>query len=367
MKSRFAISCIAALLTVLAVFAEDPLGIRITRCDYDIYGVDIDFVTDIPPPYIVGVFCAEEACFVTSRCYPIKYKIVNSTSATLGGEFFKRANSFVQVFSASMTNQFHAFRQRTPTELERYYEKIHQKESDNRSIIPYNRGLVESADRADMVVIADYTWGAFIPTDMPTITLAGRAKGYKARVCETNLWQTMVETKSGFWSNLVTGVIHGYKEDVVTNLYFDAYVTNHTQSTHSTSAITAEGDIWWNGIATNTWNDESVRVKVYSVNTWSNGVGSVMHEYEVPDQTFGPFDTSIGCGYRIILDEKTDKYTVQRAYSMLTNMSNEVLLKRPIVPLTAHDGKKMTVDFLGVKGYAAETNATQDVFHWNGL
>ena len=104
----------------------------------------------------------------------------------------------------------------------------------------------------------------------------------------------------------------------------------------------------------------------------------VKHDPEIPEfpnmaETvsrtfrFGPFDTSRGCGYRIIYNDDKDQFDVMRAYSLFTNRSQEVVLRRNFKALSAHGGVRVGHDWMGRRAYVTDTNSVPDRIYWEGL
>lgn len=280
---RTAFLSMAALAALCA--CGDGLGIDITKTTYDVFGVDVEFETDLPPPYVVAVFTARHAQFMAdpselSRTRPVRYRIVNGRRGSIAGDFWRRkGHHFVQVLAASYTNN-PAFRAATTTERDAEYDALRDMLDPERPLAPSSagdavwsaRGRDDGAWRAyDGALLDDWTWGTFLWTDEPSIVLKGRGKHYDGT-------------------------------------YRDA-----------------------------------------------------------EEQNFGPFDTSVGTGYRVLVDERTGEFTVTRAYSLLPDCSQCVLLARPLKPLSMSDERKISMDWLGQMRYVTETNAVPHKIYWDGL
>lgn len=94
------IALAAALVISTSVTAADdePLGICITNITCLAEGYAVDFVTDLPPPYRVGVHLPEEVGLV--RAWPVAYVDTFDTHAVVTGKFYDVA-TFVQVYKTT--------------------------------------------------------------------------------------------------------------------------------------------------------------------------------------------------------------------------------------------------------------------------
>lgn len=365
---------------------EESLGIEITKCDYDEYGVTVEFETDLKPPYVVGVYPAADAGFPPkphTRARPIRWKLVDGTRARLSGDFISRGTSFVQVFTPDITNSVvlstnetpwitSSFRQATSNELERYYREF----NDARLL-----GRQCSAEAADeqwepwwcaehMTVIGDHEWGCFVRTNLSEIALSGNARGFCTWHVVTNRYQTAVEGWEQFVSNKTSGTIRDWHVSVMTNLYADAALTN----AYHRDNVTPLGNS--NVLHIVTWYEpwldfrDVVAKRFRESYDPAHGVTNYeaqVREFAVTNATFGPFDTSVGSGFRIRYFDDRDEFSVVRAYSLFTNCSQEVALRKPFKTLSRHGDLRLARDFYGNKVFVAETNAVPDRIYWEGL
>lgn len=84
---------------------SDVATILITDCKYDVAGIDVEFETGLPSPYVVAVFDISVAQF-RYRYRPLHSVMTNDKLARLEGDFCSYGNSFVQVFTADITNSY---------------------------------------------------------------------------------------------------------------------------------------------------------------------------------------------------------------------------------------------------------------------
>ena len=123
--SRAALALLCAL--ALPVFAGESASditnhvfVAITNGVLDRYFLTVDFATELPPPYLVGIFDSLDAQFPpspVSRCRPVRYKVVDGKRATLACDTRRLPYTlFVQVLPASWTNE-PGFRVLSPAEL----------------------------------------------------------------------------------------------------------------------------------------------------------------------------------------------------------------------------------------------------------
>lgn len=82
------------------------VGFFITRCCYDATGVEVEFETGLPPPYVVAVFPGIELGF-PNRIYPLHAELVDTKHVRFNGNFTRDGNAFVQVFTPAITNAIH--------------------------------------------------------------------------------------------------------------------------------------------------------------------------------------------------------------------------------------------------------------------
>lgn len=92
-------------------------GFFITRCAYDATGVEVEFETGLPPPYVVAVFHAVEFGYgCDCRFFPLHAELVYTNHVRFNGDFTRDGNAFVQVFTPAITNATHGSLKWTPLE-----------------------------------------------------------------------------------------------------------------------------------------------------------------------------------------------------------------------------------------------------------
>ena len=351
----------AALLTATTAFGSIAgLGYRITNCVYDVYGVDISFATTNEPPYLVGVFVAEEVGFF-SRIRPIRTKLVGERWASLAGCFYDRGNVFVQVFDASVTNE-PGYRVMSESERTEYFDSLHARLDGSRALAAPDDAWSDMYGEENMQLVGDNIWGSFKPSGSSEITV--RAAGRK--------WvpDLPVECPPG---HLIVSDGNDFSR---TNLSFAAVAESKAARMTSGSPC-VHG--WY-------YRHPGDPVDVY---TYANGTyetvlryvfynphfptetghirGRRISEVETVEQTLIGFDSSVGLGYRVHLDERTLSFTAERAYSLFGDRSQEVVLRRPVRALSVSGGKKVVLDWLGFIRFAADTNAVPGRIYWEGL
>ena len=355
-----------------------PLGIAIKQCVYDFKGVSVSFETDLPPPYVVAIFCPDEGGFF-SRHYPLTYTTVYEKFAYFKGDYISKGHTFLQVFTSQITSETHSsgtdiyfFRNRVNPES--YFATLvaHLDPND-----PWEDDYDPWTDKyvsEHPYIIGDQTWASFTRSTDRYVTVHTEMSGFAKWVLTTNDYQTAIETKGWICSNEVTGAWN-ISVNETTNIWYDAYVTQDVwqvkrSSIHYAGAPT--GEVWYSVNGLKTLNDARLDVKREYVRTYDPSRGVTDFDSQFTRQTgrtftFGPFDTSAGTGYRIIYFDDKDEYAVQRAYSSMTNRSEEFVLKRPFKSLSAHDGMKIALDWQGRMRFFVETNAVPYRIYPEGL
>ena len=358
MAKTFFFSSILAATTAFGDIAG--LGYRITNCVYDVFGVDISFATTNEPPYLVGVFVAEEAGF-SRRVRPIRTKLVGEKWASLSGKFYDRGNVFIQVFDASVTNE-PGYGVMTESERTAYFDRLHSRLDGSRALAAPYDAWSDRYGEENMQLVGDHTWGSFKPSGSSEITVS--AAGRKS------VPDLPVECPPGHL------VVCDGNDFARTNMVFSAVAESASERETSGSPF-VHG--WY-------YRHPGDPVDVY---TYTNGTyetvlryvfynphfpdeaghirGRVTSVVEAAEQTLCGFDASVGLGYRLILDERTLSFTAERAFSLFGDRSQEVVLRRPVRALSVRGGKKVVLDWLGFMRFAEETNAVPGRIYWEGL
>lgn len=368
MKNAIISATLSAVLFFVASaehLPTDGLGIRITNCVYDVLGVDIDFVTTNPPPYVAAVFVASEAGF-NSRIRPIRMKVVETKHACIAGDFTSRGNTFVQVLMPSVTND-PMFRALTPSETDAHYDWLRERIEFDQEVVDTSDCWTDNFQAEEMRVIRDYTCASFRLGNETNVIMS--ASGTKLipdvpehgtnqmLVSNTNIGPYLAGTNRQVWA-----VYDGPSDFVISNRL--PHVAGGWQGRHFNNPVYVRT---WNEFYR--WYDDRVAYVDYNPH-YPKEVG--FHDFKrvetsVEEQTLGPFDTSVGLGLRVFLEEPEMRFRAERAYSLFSDRSNECLLQRPFKVLSAHNGRKYKLDWLGFVRITTETNAIPDKIYLEGL
>ena len=340
-------------------------GIRIRECTYDKYGMFVSFETALPPPYVVGVFRADELGL--SRVYPIRYKITSDKAASIMGDFFMKKNTFVQVFTESVTNNPN-FRELRADEVSDYFNTVQNPLTTKRVASRVDDIWSEHFAAQHPELISNNTWVCFFPTNIPTIMLGltgtyhpkqpheeWRAHPWKHPRAKCRLRPDGESDEIEIYRNWTWRENRG--ESFVVDSPTSHFVGRNVRYYQSiTNLIGQQFLIPRTGVLT--WVPSDVE-------PWDSDTQAVVSN--IPKRAYGPYDTSVGCGYRVTFHDDTSTFDVERAISARADRSQEVVLRRPFRSLSAHDGIKVTVDWRGELTYAVETNAVPDRIYWEGI
>ena len=148
-----------------------PMGIFITDVTSCKDGISVNFVTDVPPPYRVGVHLPHEVGLVRAR--PVAYTDTWTTNAFVYGKFDDVA-VFVQVYKIDRHIVPSFTRKMTQLEWERYVKQVHRHPTLVANRVDYYEDPkdmdINGIDPAHMSVIADGTWCGFIYTNATDLT-----------------------------------------------------------------------------------------------------------------------------------------------------------------------------------------------------
>lgn len=180
------------------------------------------------------------------------------------------------------------------------------------------------------------------------------------------------------WSNEVTGALSGVVTNPLTSVVQVSpdYQCSFrlTQSMYNYEFLDPQ--------VVSVWRKDSLRAlhDVHGKIFWTNKTGVVTwkpdlrepgpwdwREYDTPERTFGPYDTSVGLGYRILYCDTNDEFTVTRAYGILDDRSQEVPIRRPFMSLSGNGRVRIGRDAIGRKVYISDTNAVPGKIYWEGL
>lgn len=361
---------LALVLALVAGYANgsvpptDGLGIRITNVVFDAVGVDVDFVTTNPPPYVAAVFRAEDAGF-SSRIRPVRARLVSEKHACLAGDFARYENAFVQVFMPSITND-PMFRVITVEERESAYDFLRKRidrdcVGEDSSDLWTDKGMSEN-----MVIFDDHTWGSFtVSTDrFVTVQIQGRraVPAAPSQACAYN----QVLVCDNIYSPTNVWAVYDEGSTNIKNAHL-TYLTAGWEGCHVGDRVRVSE---WDTRAGNSWYYEREVCLYfnphYRTSDWHSR-DVVFEEHGFEPRRFGPFDTSVGCGLRILVDDEQMLYRAERAYSLFSDRSNECVLQRPFKALSSWNGRKIKLDWMGFVNLVHETNAIPGRIYMEGL
>ena len=183
MVKRLLTVLLSALLTAASAddidprydtWANAPLGIAVTRCDYSTRGVHVRFETDLEPPYVVGIYRPREEGL--GRRFPIAEVETWQKDAFVPGNFTDVA-VFVQVMTKDVVTRYAndgiGHRELTRAEWREYEKTI----SEAAPYINTNANFTFEIDYGTyMEIVEDYTWAGFLRSDETNLcfTLSGR-------------------------------------------------------------------------------------------------------------------------------------------------------------------------------------------------
>lgn len=340
----------------------DGLGFSLSAVRRDSYVV-MRWQTDVRPPYVVALYTPYVAAFGTRkgrRAYAMRYRVVTEPYCAFRGDFRGlRGDVVAQVSSAAVTNSPY-FRAMSSGEIETYAGSLHD------VLNPGNTERLDVRDLEDMELVGDHLWGCFKKMSEPYVTVNARCRGFLTP--STNWIQTAFVEETSYYSNTVTGAASGYKSRSFTN---DVESAEYDFPTNVVKIFGTAPEGWVKVFEQHIvpFGDRrrDRRGVKKTFNPGSADPLDDMAESETGARTFGPFDTSVGSGYRILYDDLNDKFTVERAYSMLPDFSGQLVLRRDVKALSAFEGRKVGLDWLGQLRYIECTNAVPSRIYWEGL
>ena len=331
-----------------------PLGIAITRCDYSTRGVRVKFITDIDPPYVVGVYRPGEENL--ARRFPVAEVETDMTEVFFPGDFTD-VTLFVQVLAKSVVDRYAedeiGRRMMTRGEWLNYIDCI-------RNAAPFvntNANVTfETETRNCLNLIEDYTWTGFVKTAETNLhfTLQGRRAEPDVGSITTNIVQDVLYT------NIVTLAGTGaVSPSVETNV--GVYATDWLDMPDRhvvTSNKHLVGLERW--MTQDTYHHPLHNDYETYVTNYLTTVHMVDHEYSF---SLRGADVSRGTGFRIMMFEDSGVCQAQRAYSARTNMSDTVVLPRGFRALSSHNGYVYTTDWEGRRYFQRVTNRVDHVIY----
>ena len=406
--------------------SSDPMGIAITRCEYTAGGIGVEWVSDLPPPHVVGVYRAAEMSL--GRRLPIAEVTNSHGSVWIPGRFLDAA-VFVQVMTPDAVDRYRDDIGRhlvSAAEWDDFIDRIRSVEAGHVDAVSLDFGNLHpvetncwegmfECDRerfvvdlkgwkcVDMPVVTtsfvhavDLKSESFRYVDDTDITPAYPYRcwnglfdvfcrclyrGHEAHVTRETLDDTGYGDLSAA-SLVVTNVFGGVVSNVLgvaTNdltgglIYVD--FTNHMPVVMTNYVVTTNSGEQGVAIVTTNYADGISRLWEVACLTWSDcgviPVCSTNTERKRVECDLGSISvtngsTSVGTGYRIRLDEDYHTIEMQRAYSTRTNMSDEVVIPMGFKALSSHNGYIYTTDWEGRRYFQRVTNRVDHIFTKGG-
>ena len=363
---------LVVLCISLFAFAADAigegLGIYISHVLRRDNSITLKWETDLPPPYLVALFTPFEAGFGTrpkngTRC--LKYHMSNYNYCCFQGDFKSlKGDVYVQVMTPDVTNSPY-FCEMSAGEIEEYKGRL-------KDLLDFRNPIVDDAVPAgelQMELIGDHLWGGFWVSDTPYVTVNGKCKGFQNM--STNLVQDSLVQEHSYYSNTLTGVTSTHRYETYTN---DVESLEYTTFTNVVKVIPTTSDglqvrVFEQAIQPlgNVRHDRRGITKSYDPKVGVTNFVAQMRYYETGQRQYGPYDTSVGTGYRIYYHDTDDDFYISRAYSKLPNCSEKVVLRRTIKALSVYKNRKIGLDWLGQLRFVSTTNGVGQLIYWQGL
>ena len=334
---------IAGLSDLASDWANAPMGIVITNCVYDTYGVSVQFETDLEPPYTVGVYESWEDGL--GRNFPVAEVITEKKSAHVAGDFTD-VTTFVEVMKPSRFNLKMPHRVLTDAEKTYYRAKLEKMPVMHRSAasdrftadIDWAPGNVMGQLRG-MELIADHVWSGINYSNDTNPSFSFKARkvvdnvttGQVLNVVREEYWQLRNDRKQDWVlisckTNQTYGALDMTDEVVGSSEYGPYEAPRKYTMVKKVRTITPTGV-----------NKEYVD-------------GKKMIDIETPSFSVeaNADDVSVGAGWRLVYNDETGETLAMRAYSSRTNCSNTVYLPRLFLGLSSYKGYRLTTDSNGV-------------------
>ena len=333
-----------ALADLASDWANAPMGIVITNCVYDTYGVSVSFETDLKPPYIVGVYESWEDGL--GRNFPVAEVVTEKKSAYVAGDFTDVTTS-AEVMHPSRLNPKMQHRVLTDSEKTYYRTKLEKMPVLLRSAASdrFSADIDWAPDNVmgqlrGMELTADHVWTgiSYSHNASPTFSFKGR----KA-VDNVVTSQVMRVVRDTYWGSFK------YDHTVEWKLHHsrtnDQYCAVDDSEPASYSSEYGPYDppckfAMLKHVVTQTPTGQVVeRID-----------GKKIVDFEMTQFSLqaSPEEASKGAGWRLVFNDETGETLAMRAYSSRTNCSNTVYLPRLFLGLNAHDGYRLTTDSNGV-------------------
>ncbi len=365
---RHAFLAFMILLPMAEALCEDGLGIFISRATRRDASIVVQWETDYPPPYVLALLVPHVSAFgerLSSCAYAIRYRVVNEKCGCFVGDFGSfKGDIEVQVSTTAITNSPY-WREMSQGETEEYKGAL-------KDILDFDNPIEDdysAPGSIDMHLVADHIWGGFWVSDAPYVTVNGKCKGFQNM--STNLVQYSIVQEHSYYSNTLTGVTSTHKYLTYTN---DVESVEYTTYTNVVKVFpsTADGSlvrVFEQAIQPlgNIRHDRRGITTTYDPNVGITNIVAQTRYYETGARQYGPFDTSVGSGYRIFYHDIYDDFFVSRAYSLWPEFSQQVKLRRSVKSLSKHRNRKIGFDWLGQLRFVTATNGVNDVIYWEGL
>lgn len=346
-KKSFIAAFILMPVLALADLASDwenaPMGIVITNCVYDTYGVSVQFETDLEPPYIVGVYESWEDGL--GRNFPVAETTTDSKHAFVAGDFTD-VTTFVEVMKPSR------YTRGMPRRLLSAYEKkMYRDDLMHREVLrtsPEQERVFADINWAPdnvmgqvkgMELITDHTWTGIIhsnDTD-PEFSFKG-----KTAVDNVVTGQVFMFVQEEYWH---------LREFPRQDWVLVSCKTNETIGAIGVTEAKSGTSIY--GPYEKPCKYTSIKRFWALIPTGKNVEYTDGHKLiDVEMQPFSIHATeeqaSRGTGWRVVFNDESGETLAMRAYSARTNCSNTVYLPRLFLGLNAHDGYRLTTDQNGI-------------------
>lgn len=330
-----------ALADLASDWANAPMGIVITNCVYDTYGVSVQFETDLEPPYIVGVYEIWEDGL--GRNFPVAEVVTEKKAAYVAGDFTD-VTTFVEVMQPSRFNPKMPHRLLSDAERSFYRDM-----TENAPVLIRSSG----AERVN----ADINWS---PDNV-----MGQLKGME--LTSDSLWTGIFYSSSDRPSfkfngikavdNVLTGQLLTVVRQELWNLRSkQEWVIVNCKTNHTHGALDMTNEV----VRTSEYGPYDAPLKYTRIkkietitptgiiDEYVDGHKMVSVEAQAISVEASADDVSRGVGWRLIYDDNTGETLAQRAYSARTNCSNTVYLPRLFLGISAYNGYRLSTDANGV-------------------
>lgn len=359
---------LSAITIAAEAVGDNGLGIHISKAARRDTSIVVQWDTDYPPPYVLSLFVPHIASFGEKRSqydYALKYKIVNTKYGCFIGDFASfKGDLTVQVATTAITNSPY-WREMSRGEAEEYQGSL-------KDILDFTKPLTYEVDEPNEIklhVVGEHLWGGFWVSDTPYVTVNGKCRGFQNMT--TNKVQYSFVQEHSYYSNTLTGATSSHKYSAYTN---DVESIEYTTFTNVVKILNASNDgtlikVFEQAIQPlgNIRHDRRCITKSYDPKIGVTNFVAQMRYYETGQRQYGPYDTSIGCGYRIFYNDKDDDFFISRAYSLWPEYSQMVKLRRDVKSLSKHKGMKIGLDWMGQLRFVTTTNGVNDLIYWQGL